>query len=384
MKKKLSCLMLALILVISALTGCMGMEAAMTLNADGTCSYKVKYLYEKQTFEQSLNQSANTSPLTSSDFTKAEETINGMTYITFCRELTFADTDAMKTTLTDLNAYINKLKEGSANAELYNTNTITSAPFSQMTLEGSTFIAKATSTSDSMTASMSSDMAKLSQNNSYAEIGDLTKKSLNGYDNAFAYLKSAGIIMNYSITFPTNVTESNGTVNGATASWSTDTLPADSKLIAVTAGNPITADTEEPVIAGIKNNGLYRKPVKITITDNVNVKNVIVNGIIIGNTFLKASKSKEYKITAADANGNISFVTFRVDNTKPVISGIKNGKKVKKPVTLRFKDNYKMKSVTINGKKVNPKKTTVRKTGRYVVKAKDAAGNTTKLVFRIV
>ena len=54
-----------------------------------------------------------------------------------------------------------------------------------------------------------------------------------------------------------------------------------------------------------------------------------------------------------------------------------------KPVTLRFKDNYKMKSVTINGKKVNNKKATVKKAGRYVVKAKDAAGNVAKLVFRI-
>ena len=115
----------------------------------------------------------------------------------------------------------------------------------------------------------------------------------------------------------------------------------------------------------------------------MNVKTVAVNGVVIGNTKLKASARKTYKITAADANGNVSCVSFRVDSTKPVIKGIKNGKKVTKPVTLRFKDNYKMKSVTINGKKVNNKKATVKKAGRYVVKAKDAAGNVAKLVFRI-
>ena len=80
--------------------------------------------------------------------------------------------------------------------------------------------------------------------------------------------------MDYSITFPANVTESNGTVNGATASWSTDTMPADSRLIAVTAGNPLSADTEAPVISGVKNNGIYKKAVKLQITDNVNVKSV--------------------------------------------------------------------------------------------------------------
>ena len=383
MKKKLSCLMLTLILVISTLTGCMGQGVSMTLNADGTCSYTVKYLYEKQTFETSLNQSANTSPLMTTDFTKAEETINGMTYITFSRQLTFANAETMKATLTDLTAYINKLKEGSANAALYTTETINAAPFSEMTLDSSTFTAKATSTSDSLTSSMSSDMAKFSESASYAEIGKMNSKSLNGYDNVYAYMKSCGLIMDYSISFPTNVTESNGTINGATASWSTDNLPADSRLMAVTSGTLLSADTEAPVISGVKNNGIYNKAVKITITDNVNVKAVTVNGITIGNTLLKASASKTYKITATDATGNTTSVNFRVDSKKPVIKGIKNGRKVTKPVTLRFKDNYKMKSVTINGQKANTRKATVRKSGRYVVKAKDAAGNVTKLVFRI-
>lgn len=383
MKKKLSCLMLTLILVISALTGCMGQGVALTLNADGTCTYMVKYLYEKETFQESINQAAGTSPLTTADFTKAEETINGMTYLTFSRQLTFANAETMKVTLTDLTAYINKLKEGSVNAALYSTETINSAPFSEMSLDGSTFTAKATSTSDSMTSSMSSDMAKLSDSAAYAEIGKLNTKALKGYDSVYSYMKSCGLIMDYSITFPANVTESNGTVNGATASWSTDTMPADSRLIAVTAGNPLSADTEAPVISGVKNNGIYKKAVKLQITDNVNVKSVTVNGITIGNTFLKASKSKAYKIMATDANGNTSSVSFRVDSKKPVIKGITNGKKVTKPVTLRFKDNVKVKSVTINGKNVNTRKATVQKKGRYVVKVKDTAGNVAKAVFRI-
>lgn len=383
MKKKLSCLILTLILVISALTGCMGQGVSMTLNADGTCSYTVKYLYEKQTFETSLNQSANTSPLMTTDFTKTEETINGMTYITFSRQLTFANAETMKATLTDLTAYINKLKEGSANAALYTTETINAAPFSEMTLDSSTFTAKATSTSDSLTSSMSSDMAKFSESASYAEIGKMNSKSLNGYDNVYAYMKSCGLIMDYSITFPTNVTESNGTINGATASWSTDNLPADSRLMAVTSGTLLSTDTEAPVISGVKNNGIYNKAVKITITDNVNVKAVTVNGITIGNTLLKASASKAYKITATDATGNTTSVNFRVDSKKPVIKGIKNGRKVTKPVTLKFKDNVKVKSVTINGKKAGTKKATVHKKGRYVVKVKDTAGNVTKTIFRI-
>ena len=300
---------------------------------------------------------------------------------TFSRQLTFASVDAMKTALTDLTAYINRMKEGSVNPSLYTTEFIASTPFSEVTLDGTTFIATLTGASSSMTSSMSSNMTKLTDNTSYADIGAVSKK-LYSNGSIYGYLKSCGFLMDYSITFPTNVTESNGTISGATASWSTDTIPSDSKLIAVTSGNLLTSDTEAPVISGVKNNGLYRND-KLTVTDNVNVKTVTVNGVVIGNTKLKASASKTYKITAADANGNVSCVSFRVDSTKPVIKGIKNGKKVTKPVTLRFKDNYKMKSVTINGKKVNNKKATVKKAGRYVVKAKDAAGNVTKLDFRI-
>ena len=66
-----------------------------------------------------------------------------------------------------------------------------------------------------------------------------------------------------------------------------------------------------------------------------------------------------------------------------MIKGITNGKKLPKPVTLRFKDNVRVKSATINGKNVNTRKATVQKKGRYVVKLKDTAGNVTKTVFRI-
>lgn len=381
MKKKLSCLLLTLVLMIGALTGCMGSNTALVLNADGTCVYTVKYMYEKETFQTTLDEAKDKSPLFCGDFTRVEETVGDMTYYTFSRQLTFASADAMKTALTDLTAYINRMKEGSVNPSLYTTEFIASTPFSEVTLDGTTFIATLTGASGSMTSSMSSNMTKLTDNTSYADI-DAVSKKLYSNGSIYGYLKSCGFLMDYSITFPTNVTESNGTISGATASWSTDTIPSDSKLIAVTSGNLLTSDTEAPVISGVKNNGLYRNA-KLTVTDNVNVKTVAVNGVVIGNTKLKASASKTYKITAADANGNVSCVSFRVDSTKPVIKGIKNNKKVTKPVTLRFKDNYKMKSVTINGKKVNNKKATVKKTGRYVVKAKDAAGNVAKLVFRI-
>ena len=109
MKKKLSCLLLTLVLVIGALTGCMGSNTALVLNADGTCVYTVKYMYEKETFQTTLDEAKDKSPLFGGDFTRAEETVGDMTYYTFSRQLTFASVDAMKTALTDLTAYINRM-----------------------------------------------------------------------------------------------------------------------------------------------------------------------------------------------------------------------------------------------------------------------------------
>ena len=153
MKKKLSCLLLTLVLVIGALTGCMGSNTALVLNADGTCVYTVKYMYEKETFQTTLDEAKDKSPLFCGDFTRAEETVGDMTYYTFRRQLTFASADAMKTALTDLTAYINRMKEGSVNPSLYTTEFIASTPFSEVTLDGTTFIATLTGASSSMTSS---------------------------------------------------------------------------------------------------------------------------------------------------------------------------------------------------------------------------------------
>ena len=59
MKKKLSCLLLTLVLVVGALTGCMGSNTALVLNADGTCVYTVKYMYEKDSRQHWTRQRIN-------------------------------------------------------------------------------------------------------------------------------------------------------------------------------------------------------------------------------------------------------------------------------------------------------------------------------------
>jgi hypothetical protein len=375
MKKKLLSSILVLTMVVCMLTGCLGQSVSITLNGDGTCSYFLKYLYEKSTYESLLTDSYSTSssPLLSGDFAQGEETVNGMTYLTFSRTLTFSSVDALVSALTDTDKYISKLQEGSAKPELYDTETITSSPFSSVTLDANTFLAEISSgTASSLTGS------------SATEAGGVSADSLNGYTDVNAYYKSIGILIEYAITLPGTITESNGTISGNTASWSMDNLPADGKLIANVTGGVLSADTEAPVITGVRNNGLYKKVSSVKATDNVSLKSFTVNGVNMASTSLSFSKTGKYTLVATDYQGNSSTVKFRIDATTPKIKGVSNGQITKKKVTLRFSDKDSgVKSVKVNGKKASTKKVKLKKAGKYKVVVTDKVGNKTTVKFRI-
>lgn len=82
------------------------------------------------------------------------------------------------------------------------------------------------------------------------------------------------------------------------------------------------------------------------------------------------------------------------DKKAPVIKGIQKNHTYKNKVTVYVKDNHKLKKVTLNQKTVKLKKVTkgkykgyykftIKKKGRFIVKAYDAAGNCKKIKFRI-
>jgi hypothetical protein len=73
-----------------------------------------------------------------------------------------------------------------------------------------------------------------------------------------------------------------------------------------------------------------------------------------------------------------------LDNKKPVIKGVKAGKKYKKAVKITFSDKGSgIKKATLNGKKIKSGKT-VKKKGSYTLKVTDKAGNISKVKFKIV
>ncbi len=368
-KKRILAVLLTMTMLVSMLTGCMGQQNNIGVNADGTCAYTMKLLYEKSMYDDLVAAgSTSTSYVTSGDFAQATETINGKTYYSFTRSFSFGTTAELVTFLTDDTTYYNSFITGSKNSSSYSQDTFM-APFDSVSLDVSGFIG--TLSADNMLSSSASN-----------DVSKISAKDLNGYDSINTYYKELGLMVDVSITLPAAITESNGIINGNTATWDIETIPDDGKLIAVTSGNPISTDATAPTISGVKNNGLYKKA-NVTASDDVALSKVLINGIRYNTAKFTLTENGKYTITATDANNNTSTVKFTVDAKAPKIKGLKAGRIPKKGLKIRFSDNIGIKSVKINGKNVNKKKVTLKKAGKYTIVVTDKAGNVTKVKYQI-
>ncbi|MBP3326608.1 MAG: hypothetical protein J6L77_09355 [Coprococcus sp.] len=73
-----------------------------------------------------------------------------------------------------------------------------------------------------------------------------------------------------------------------------------------------------------------------------------------------------------------------IDTTKPTVKGVKNNKRYKKKVTIKYYDKASgIKKATLNGKRIKSGKKVTRK-GKYVLKVWDKAGNVRVIKFRII
>lgn len=153
-------------------------------------------------------------------------------------------------------------------------------------------------------------------------------------------------------------------------------------------------DLVKPTVEGVANRTIdnpYKSTRYIDIEDNTALKSVKLTKN--GKTTSKSTNDGEYcaftlsstgkyKIVATDVNGNVRTKSFIIDKVKPTVSGVKNKAKYTKAVTVKYKDNYKVKSATINGKSFKSGKK-VSKKGTYKVVVKDTAGNTKTVTFTI-
>lgn len=105
-----------------------------------------------------------------------------------------------------------------------------------------------------------------------------------------------------------------------------------------------------------------------------------------GRYSFKVTENSFYTVMVEDTNGSRYSSAVKVsgiDDKRPVVVGVKNGRTYKKAVTVRFSDRQSgIKSAKLNGRKISSG-TKVSADGTYRLVVADQAGNKTIVQFRI-
>lgn len=185
-----------------------------------------------------------------------------------------------------------------------------------------------------------------------------------------------------TITFPYTVTDTNGSIqeDQKTVVWDRKELAESERLYALFhTSNSLSA----PKYTGAANGKAYNTGVSLMIDSENLLDQVTVNNETTQSDCLFLSAEGVYHIKASDINGNSSSINFRIDMTKPAVSGVKNGKTYKTTRTVRFSDKGSgIKTASLNGRTIKTGKK-VSKKGTYTLTVTDKAGNQKTVKFTI-
>lgn len=193
-----------------------------------------------------------------------------------------------------------------------------------------------------------------------------------------------GVIFQISVTFENEINDSNGTLSDDkhTATWDVDLLSGNTILRASTAGKTAyPVDNTPPTIKYVSNNAYYRTTKWFLVTDKTGIKEVKCNNKKVSSEDC-VERQGTYTLTATDFDGNKSTVKFTIDKKRPTVSGVANGKSYVSNKTIKFTDNYGIKSAKLNGKSIKTGYT-VSKQGSYKLVLEDKAGNISTVKFVI-
>nr|WP_106782733.1 cadherin repeat domain-containing protein [Lysinibacillus timonensis] len=173
--------------------------------------------------------------------------------------------------------------------------------------------------------------------------------------------------------------EGTATLNG-TEFTSGSTVEEDSiytLLVTDEAGNTtiitFTIDQIPPQITGVELNKYYNKAVTITFDEGTATLN--------GNVFTSGSTVQDegsYELVVMDEASNTTTVTFTIDKTPPVVTGVVDDEFYNTDVTISFDEG----TATLNGNAFTSG-ITVQEEGSYELVVTDEAGNTTTVTFTI-
>ena len=320
MKKKGIAVVLLAALILTLLCGC-STELSMTLNADGTGSMTQTVLIEKEYTEGDGVTLDKT-------FTYEDVTVDGKAYKKGTKSVTFSSVNA----IPDMDGY-------------------------QLAFDENSFYMRNAEGSD-----VSGEAATGMTSEEFKEI--------------YQY--------NCTITFPYEVKKTNGTIqpDQKTVVWDCDQMYENANCWAVFTDVPTDASIPAPKITGAKNNGYYKKNITVKVDSDTVIDTFSVNGNAVGAGSCLITQEGKQKVTCTDINGRTTTISFVMDQTKPTVKGVANGKTYMGAKTIKFSDKYGIKSATLNGKKISSGKV-VSKKGSYKLVVTDKAGNKSIIKFKI-
>ncbi|WP_369435940.1 S-layer homology domain-containing protein [Lysinibacillus fusiformis] len=140
-----------------------------------------------------------------------------------------------------------------------------------------------------------------------------------------------------------------------------------------TISSMITVDTTAPVITNVEHGKVYNNKVNAVFNEG--------NGLLNGSPYTSGTDITQdgtYTLIVTDAAGNSSTVTFKIDTTAPIVTGVMNGGIYKSDVTVTFNEG----TATLNGTAFISG-TQVTMDGVYTLVVTDSAGNVTTVNFAI-
>lgn len=431
--KKIISVISVLVLTVALLTGCMGDTNKVQLHNDGTGTYTSKISFDMAAMGMN-NEDANEmvrdlkEELDTDIYKVYKEVKNNKTYVMVSTTIDFSQTSELVEILKDAgysgiyvldNGNGIRFKAGIANiiAEsglVYPKDSVDTGAI--LELAKSENMAKGTFTESSIT--LDKDIIKVSNGgtispnkrtatfkfkdeaNLYPEImvsaaSENRAPKYKGATNGSTYTSPRTLIANdesgiKSFSYTKNggstvykfengsLLKKNGTYNFKIKDYYNNT----------TTFKVTIKDVKAPTLSDVKNGGVYRSTRYIYPDDAFGIAKATLSrngGTAVKQNNLECitvAKTGYYTLKVTDINGNLKKVSFRVDKVKPTVTGVKNGYKYKKAVTVKFKDNHKVKSAKINGNSFKSGKK-ISKKGTYKVVVKDVAGNTRTVKFTI-
>src|SRR5690606_36101467 len=132
-------------------------------------------------------------------------------------------------------------------------------------------------------------------------------------------------------------------------------------------------DKTAPVVTGVPDGEFYNENITVAFNEGTAALNgeAFTSGTAV-------SEEGEYELVVTDEAGNETAMSFTVDKTAPVVTGVEDGGYYNEDVTVAFNEG----TATLNGAAFTSG-TAVSEEGEYELVVIDAASNKTTMTFTI-